>query len=242
MNNAVNIIILEDNASDEELILRELRKSGLDFHAEIASDKQTLVEVIKEFVPDLMLADYSLPGFTGISAMLLIRERFGDIPVIIVSGAIGEELAIETLKAGATDYVLKDRLGRLGPVVQRALQESEELAKRKRAEEALAESESFYRQTLESIPGMVFTTRANGYCDYQSSQWVKFTGVPAEEMVGDGWNKLLHPDDQLRVFAAWRAAVEERRRMIWNTVSGDMTANTSGLRSRQSPYETVPET
>lgn len=81
---------------------------------------------------------------------------------------------------------------------------------RRRAEEALRESESFYRQTLESIPGMVFTTRPDGYCDYQSQQWVDYTGVPMSEHLGDGWNKLLHPEDRPRAFAAWRAAVEGR--------------------------------
>lgn len=73
---------------------------------------------------------------------------------------------------------------------------------------ALRESELFYRQTLESIPGMIFTTRPDGYCDYQSQQWVDFTGVPMREHLGDGWNKLLHPDDRPRAFAAWQAAVE----------------------------------
>ena len=69
-------------------------------------------------------------------------------------------------------------------------------------------SESFYRQTLESIPGMVFTTRPDGYCDYQSQQWVDYTGVPMAEHLGDGWNKLLHPDDRPRSYAAWNAAVQ----------------------------------
>ncbi|MCM2357709.1 MAG: PAS domain S-box protein [Geobacteraceae bacterium] len=81
---------------------------------------------------------------------------------------------------------------------------------RREGENARQESELFYRQTLESIPGMVFTTRPDGYCDYQSQQWVDFTGVPMSEHVGDGWNKLLHPDDRPRAYAAWRAAVEGR--------------------------------
>lgn len=81
---------------------------------------------------------------------------------------------------------------------------------RKRVEAALRESELFYRQTLDSIPGMVFTTRPDGYCDYQSQQWVDFTGVPMSEHLGNGWNKLLHPEDRPRAFAAWRAAVEDR--------------------------------
>ncbi|MBI5073650.1 MAG: PAS domain S-box protein [Nitrospirae bacterium] len=84
------------------------------------------------------------------------------------------------------------------------------ITERKRAEEALHNSEEFYRQTLESIPGMVFTTRADGYCDYQSQQWVDFTGVPMKEHLGDGWNKLLHPDDRPHAYAAWYAAVEGR--------------------------------
>jgi len=83
-----------------------------------------------------------------------------------------------------------------------------DITEAKRAEQALQESELFFRQTLESIPGMVFTTRPDGYCDYQSQQWVDFTGVPMVEHLGDGWNKLLHPDDRPRAFAAWHAAVE----------------------------------
>jgi PAS domain S-box-containing protein len=84
-----------------------------------------------------------------------------------------------------------------------------DITERKLAEEALRQSESFCRQTLESIPGMVFTTRPDGYCDYQNQQWVDFTGVPMSDHLGDGWNKLLHPDDRPRAFAAWRNAVEE---------------------------------
>ena len=85
-----------------------------------------------------------------------------------------------------------------------------DLTERLAAEEALRESESFYRQTLESIPGMTFTNTPDGGCDYVSEQWVELTGVPAGEQLGEGWVKLLHPDDRDRVFAAWRAAVEGR--------------------------------
>jgi PAS domain S-box-containing protein len=83
-----------------------------------------------------------------------------------------------------------------------------DITDRKRAEEALRQSESFHRQILESIPGMVFTTLADGYCDYQSQQWVDYTGVPMDEHLGNGWSKLLHPKDQPRALAAWQAAVE----------------------------------
>lgn len=85
---------------------------------------------------------------------------------------------------------------------------SQDVTDRKRAEDALRESESFHRQILEFIPGMVFTTRPDGYCDYLSQQWVDYTGVPMSEHLGDGWNTFLHPEDQPRTMAAWRAAVE----------------------------------
>ncbi len=83
-----------------------------------------------------------------------------------------------------------------------------DVTERKRAEETLRESELFYHQALDSIPGMVFTTRPDGYCDYQSQRWVDYTGVPMSEHLGDGWNKLLHPEDRPRAYAAWQAAVE----------------------------------
>ena len=85
-----------------------------------------------------------------------------------------------------------------------------DITEHKRAEGELRRSESFHRQTLESIPGMVFTTRPDGYCDHQSRQWVDYTGVPLTEQLGDGWNQLLHPEDRARAFAAWRDAVEGR--------------------------------
>jgi PAS domain S-box-containing protein len=87
---------------------------------------------------------------------------------------------------------------------------SADITERKQAEASLRESELFHRQTLESIPGMVFTTRPDGYCDYQSRQWEEYTGIPVSEQLGDGWNTLLHPEDQSRAFAAWQAAVKEQ--------------------------------
>jgi PAS domain S-box-containing protein len=86
----------------------------------------------------------------------------------------------------------------------------QDVDERKRAEEALRTSESFHRQTVESIPGMVFTTRPDGYCDYQSQQWVDYTGVPLAAHLGDGWSNLLHDDDKPRAFSAWRSAVAEK--------------------------------
>lgn len=90
-----------------------------------------------------------------------------------------------------------------------AAQIMRDITEQVRTEEEASKTELFYRQTLESIPGMVFTTLPNGYCDYQSRQWVEYTGVPMKDMLGSGWNDLLHPDDRKRALKAWRAAVQE---------------------------------
>ena len=102
--------------------------------------------------------------------------------------------------------LMPDESGRAGVVIE----STRDVTERRQAEAKLRESELFYRQTLESIPGMVFTTRPDGYCDYHSQQWEDYTGVPTSQQVGTNWNKLLHPDDQAGAYAAWRAAVEER--------------------------------
>lgn len=135
MKEKIRVLILEDNRADVELMKLQLRKASLEFIAESCQDKKAFLSRIDTFVPDIILADFSLPDFDGLSAIALARQRIPHLPAIIVSGAIGEEAAIDALKAGATDYVLKTRLSRLGPAVKRAIQEAKEVFERKRAEE-----------------------------------------------------------------------------------------------------------
>jgi DNA-binding NtrC family response regulator len=115
--------------------------------------RAAFVAVLKEGLIDLILADYSLPGFDGVAALELARKLAPEIPFIFVSGTLGEELAIDTMHRGATDYVLKQRLGRLVPSIQRALRERHDRMERKRAEDALRQSELQLRQAqkLEAV-------------------------------------------------------------------------------------------
>lgn len=134
---ALNILCLEDNMDDRELMEQILASEGLDcrfVHVETRDGFETALEQ-KQF--NLILSDYSLPAFDGIAALALARELQPETPFVFVSGTIGEERAVESLKAGATDCVLKDNLARLAPVVHRALGEVTERAKRKSAEDAL---------------------------------------------------------------------------------------------------------
>ena len=176
MNGQIHILILEDNPSDFELTKLELRRASPDYVVEWAKDKETFLQALDSSTPSIILLDYSLPGFDGLSALALARQRFHDIPAIIVSGAIGEEVAIETLKAGATDYVLKQRLNRLGPVINRALQETEQLTERRKAEEALARERSNLRKIFDVVNiGMLLIDQDGIVRQVNNtiSQWVK---------------------------------------------------------------------
>lgn len=148
MDKELKILILEDQNTDAELMERELRKEGISFSSRRVETKEDFLRELKDFAPDLILSDYKLPYFNGSSALAIAREQCPEVPFIFVSGMIGEELAIETLKEGATDYVLKERLSRLVPATSRALREADERTARKHAEEQLKkrvkELEEFY--------------------------------------------------------------------------------------------------
>ncbi len=145
----LRILILEDVATDAELVEHELASAGLTFDAKRVATRDAFRQELRTRLPDLILADFSLPGFDGIEALSIAQQECPEVPFVFVSGAIGEERAIETLKAGATDYVLKQRLTRLEPAVRRALAEAEERSARRRAERALRRSEKQHRALLE---------------------------------------------------------------------------------------------
>jgi DNA-binding NarL/FixJ family response regulator len=124
-------------AADAELMEDELTQAGFYYTAKRVTGRSAFIKELEEFSPDLILADYSLPGFDGRAALKIFVDKSIDIPFIFVSGALGEELAIELLKKGATDYVLKNKLSRLVPSVKRALNELVERNERKKAENEL---------------------------------------------------------------------------------------------------------
>jgi signal transduction histidine kinase len=137
---ALRILLLEDNAPHAELVEYFLRETGMKFQVNRVETREAFIEQIEQHSPDIILSDYALPSFDGYAALALAKEKVPDIPFIFVTGTLGEEVAIETLKNGATDYVLKTRLARLAPAVQRALRESAERLDRQRAEEKLRSS------------------------------------------------------------------------------------------------------
>ncbi len=181
MESRISIVVLEDNTSDFELEKRELRQMMPDPVICQVRDREEFMHALETLDPRLLLLDYSLPGFDGLTALRLAQQCRPNVPAIIVSGAIGEEIAIETMKAGATDYVLKNHLSRLGPVIQRALHEAEQEAKRREAEESLRRNEERFRLVIEH------TDLTAWECDRDLRlTWVfnPHTGYEAEDLLG----------------------------------------------------------
>jgi two-component system sensor histidine kinase UhpB len=152
----LRFVLLEDDPNDAELITHTLAKDGLDIEWRHVMTEADFRGALAGPAPDLVLADYTLPGFDGLAALRIVLQTRPDAPFIFVSGSLGEERAIEALKSGATDYVLKDRLQRLPAVVRRALTEARERRERRSAELALEEQRVLLATLIDSLPEIVY--------------------------------------------------------------------------------------
>ena len=150
MERALKILLVEDVETDAELQMHELRRAGLTFDAHRVQSESAFLSGLSEFAPDLIMSDFSIPGFGGMRALELACNRAPNTPFVFVSGTIGEETAVESLRRGATDYVLKTNLTRLGPVVRRAIAEARERRARLAAEQRAHALTNFYAALSES--------------------------------------------------------------------------------------------
>src|SRR5260221_10883502 len=141
MAEQLRILLAEDSLNDAELVLRELTRGGLDFQSRRVQTEPDFRRELREFQPHLVISDFSMPQFSGRSALAIARESRADIPFIFISGTIGENVAVDMMKAGANDYVMKNNLARLLPALPRELREAEVRRSRRIAREALSESE-----------------------------------------------------------------------------------------------------
>ena len=196
MEKVLRILILEDVPTDAELIEFELGEAGISFTARCAEDKVSYLMALDEFSPDIILSDYSLPSFDGISALKIAGEKCPDVPFVFVSGALGEETAVELLKQGATDYVLKSRLFRLGPAVSRAIQEVKERKERVRCETELKESEVRYRAIFENTGTATIIVDDDMRVIMANKQFLLLSGLSRDEIEGKKRLKdFIHKDD-----------------------------------------------
>jgi PAS domain S-box-containing protein len=213
MNSRLRLLHLEDDIRDAELVEATLVAQGIQCELTRVETEQDFLAALKRVDVDLILADYTLPSFDGLSALRIVQQHAPDVPFIFVSGTLGEDVAIEALKTGATDYVLKMRLARLAPSVKRALREAQEKAERKRAEAAARRSQRELRDVINTMPANVWSILPDGTVDFVNRRWQEFTGLPEEDALGWNWQAVVHPDDRTRFVADWRAALESGKAM-----------------------------
>jgi PAS domain S-box-containing protein len=203
----LRILLVEDNPLDAELVAASLNDGGVSGSLRRVQTRDEFESALREGLSDLILADYNLPAFDGISALRIARTAVPEVPFLFVSGAIGEELAIATLREGATDYVLKHRLERLAPAVVRALREAEERAERRRAEQALQESEERFRLLVEGARDYaIFMLDPAGNVLSWNEGAERILGYPVAAALGRPFAALF-PEDDVR---AGRPASELR--------------------------------
>jgi len=194
MKKELQILVVEDMPADVVLINRELRKGGLAFRVHLATTDREFLRNLRNGSPDLILSDHDLRSFNGFSALELAKKHCPDVPFVFVTGSLGEQVAIESLRNGATDYVLKDRLEALVPAVLRALRLADERRLRREAEKALTESEDHFRTLVESVKDYaIFRLDVDGHVATWNPGVEFIIGYRAEEILGRSYNCLFPP-------------------------------------------------
>ena len=160
MTKTLHVLIVEDSESDAQLVLRELKQGGYEVKDERVETADAMQQALSSHHWDLILSDYSLPRFSAPQALEVLKNSGQDIPFIIISGTIGEETAVNSLKAGAHDFLIKDRLARLLPAIDRELRDSVTRRERRQAELELRASEERFRQLAENIQEVFWMTDA----------------------------------------------------------------------------------
>jgi PAS domain S-box-containing protein len=192
MINEIRILMIEDVHANAEVIESHLRKAGMVFSSKRVDSQEAFIRELKDFEPQLILADYNLLSFDGITALKIKNEHSPDIPFIFVSDMIGEELAVELIKQGTTDFVFKNNLIRLVPVIQRALRESLERAERKRAEEAFERLSYQTKLILESAGEGIIGLDADGKITFVNTLASRLLGYENNELSGKHYHDKIH--------------------------------------------------
>ncbi|MBI5818192.1 MAG: PAS domain S-box protein [Verrucomicrobia bacterium] len=218
VKNQIEILMLEDNPRDAELETRELRREGIQFNIKRVWTEAEFEAALQNPALDLILADYQLPSYDGLSALELAHKKCPKVPFIFVSGTLGEETAVDAMHHGATDYVLKQRLTRLGPSVRQAVRRAEEHKLLAQMSQRLAENEKRYRQLFGGIKSgvAVYEVRADGeefvFKDFNTAA-EQIEGVKKEQILGKNITEVFPNVRQmglLEVFnRVWKTGVPE---------------------------------
>jgi PAS domain S-box-containing protein len=208
----LRILYLEDEPKDAELVQASLEAEGIACEVTRADTQADFLTFLQQRGFDLILADYTLPLFDGISALKLAQEFCSGLPFIFVSGTMGEELAIEALKLGATDYVFKTRLSRIAPSVRRALREAEERSQRRQVEEALERNQAYLAEAQRlSHTGSFGWKVSSGEIYWSEETFRIFEFEPTSQPGLERMMQRIHPEDRLLVRKLTDGASQQRK-------------------------------
>ena len=197
MNSPLRVLHLEDDVRDTELVQATLEAEGIPIDLTRVETEQDFISTLNRGASDVILADYTLPSFDGLSALRIAQRQLPNVPFLFVSGTLGEDVAIEALKTGATDYVLKTRLSRLGPAVTRALREARDRSERKRAEDGLRRSEAYLAEAQRLSQTGSFGWDVSSGEIYWSRETFRIFGYePAAKVTIEQVMRRTHPEDK----------------------------------------------
>ena len=214
MAEPLRILLAEDSEADAELVQRELRRGGLDFQSRRVQTESDFRRELDEFRPHVVISDFSMPQFTGREALAIARESQADIPFIFISGTIGENVAVDMMKAGADDYVMKNNLARLLPALERELREAEVRRGRRHAEGALRESEVKFRELIEQASDGIFVTDKDGNFILVNSRYCEMLGYSRDELL-QLHSEATYPEEEKEKRAQHRAEARERKTSLY---------------------------
>ncbi len=210
MTRELDILIVEDVPQDADAIENELRSESISFSARRLQSKEEFIAELQKSVPDIILSDFTLPEFNALEALRLLQERGYDVPFILVTGTRSEEVAVECIKEGADDYILKASLKRLPSSLINVLKKKAAEREKSRAEEALRRSEEQYRLITENTRDLISLLDPEGRFIYASPSFRHGLGYLAEELAGADCAALVSADDQSALRQSWQDARARR--------------------------------
>jgi PAS domain S-box-containing protein len=191
MEKPLNALLVEDSETDAELLLLEIARGGYEVVHERVETEADMRRALAEGTWDIVLSDYSLPQFNALAAIEVLRQSGLDIPIIIVSGTIGEDIAVPALKAGAYDFMPKDRLSRLLPAIQRELRECQVRRRERESEQTRRAAEARFRVIMETATDGVVAIDQRGFIEYVNPAAAKMFGYTSQELAGKALQLLI---------------------------------------------------
>ncbi|TCK19427.1 PAS domain S-box-containing protein/diguanylate cyclase (GGDEF)-like protein [Thiogranum longum] len=229
MTAPIRMLLVEDNDDDAQLLLVRLRRAGYTPDYIRVDNADSLKQALQDHDWQIVVSDYAMPGFSGLEALRILREHNRNTPFILVSGTVGEEIAVEAMRLGANDYIMKDNLTRLVPAIDRELRDVRDRSDRKRAEEALYQERERALVTLHSIGDGVITTDADGRVDYMNPVAERVTGWSSNEAQGHPLMEVLPlTNEATRISIESPASISLRTRQVVSLSEQCLLVNRDG--------------